>query len=246
MRDATTPATRQPSTPYLVVEGLKKHYGDGQARVQVLDGVTTTVRRGEICVMLGPSGSGKSTFLNLIGGLESADGGHISVGGCDLTALSPKQLGEYRRRELGFVFQFYNLVPDLTIRENIEVTAYLSDNPLPMDDLLASLGLWEQRDKFPRQVSGGQQQRCAIGRALVKNPGLLLCDEPTGALDYHTSKEILDLMERVNRDWGCTIVMVTHNAAIAGMATRVLRLRDGRIHEDVTNPRPAHALELEW
>ena len=234
MRDATTPATRQPGTPYLVVEGLKKHYGDGQARVQVLDGVTTTVRRGEICVMLGPSGSGKSTFLNLIGGLESADGGHISVGGCD------------RRRELGFVFQFYNLVPDLTIRENIEVTAYLSDNPLPMDDLLASLGLWEQRDKFPRQVSGGQQQRCAIGRALVKNPGLLLCDEPTGALDYHTSKEILDLMEHVNRDWGCTIVMVTHNAAIAGMATRVLRLRDGRIASDEANARPLHALDLEW
>ena len=246
MRDATTTATHQPGTPYLVVEGLKKHYGDGQARVQVLDGVTTTVRRGEICVMLGPSGSGKSTFLNLIGGLESADGGHISVGGCDLTALSPKQLGEYRRRELGFVFQFYNLVPDLTVRENIEVTAYLSDNPLPMDDLLASLGLWEQRDKFPRQVSGGQQQRCAIGRALVKNPGLLLCDEPTGALDYHTSKEILDLMERVNRDWGCTIVMVTHNAAIAGMATRVLRLRDGRIASDEANARPLHALELEW
>ena len=246
MRDATTPATRQPGTPYLVVEGLKKHYGDGQARVQVLDGVTTTVRRGEICVMLGPSGSGKSTFLNLIGGLENADGGHISVGGCDLTALSPKQLGEYRRRELGFVFQFYNLVPDLTVRENIEVTAYLSDNPLPMDDLLASLGLWEQRDKFPRQVSGGQQQRCAIGRALVKNPGLLLCDEPTGALDYHTSKEILDLMERVNRDWGCTIVMVTHNAAIAGMATRVLRLRDGRIASDEANARPLHALDLKW
>ena len=234
------------NTPYLVVEGLAKHYGDGEARVQVLDGITTTVNRGEICVMLGPSGSGKSTFLNLIGGLESADGGHISVGGCSLTALSPKQLGEYRRRELGFVFQFYNLVPDLTVRENIEVTAYLSDNPLPMDDLLASLGLWEQRDKFPRQVSGGQQQRCAIGRALVKNPGLLLCDEPTGALDYHTSKEILDLMERVNRDWGCTIVMVTHNAAIAGMATRVLRLRDGRIASDEANARPLHALDLEW
>ncbi len=245
MRDAASPV-RAMGEPYLVVQDLKKHYGDGQARVQVLDGVTTTVLRGEICVMLGPSGSGKSTFLNLIGGLESADGGHISVGGCDLTTLSPKQLGEYRRRELGFVFQFYNLVPDLTIRENIEVTAYLSKNPLPMDDLLASLGLWEQRDKFPRQVSGGQQQRCAIGRALVKNPGLLLCDEPTGALDYHTSKEILDLMERVRRDWGCTIVMVTHNAAIADMATRVLRLRDGRIHEDVTNPHPLHALDLEW
>ena len=168
------------------------------------------------------------------------------MGGHDLTALSAKGLGDYRRRELGFVFQFYNLVPDLTIRENIEVTAYLSKNPLPMDELLASLGLWEQRDKFPRQVSGGQQQRCAIGRALVKNPGLLLCDEPTGALDYHTSKEILDLMERVNRDWGCTIVMVTHNAAIAGMATRVLRLRDGRIASDETNAHPMHALELEW
>ena len=232
--------------PYLVVRNLKKHYGEGDARVQVLDGLTTTVGRGEICVMLGPSGSGKSTFLNLIGGLESADGGTISVGGCELTVLAPKQVGEYRRRELGFVFQFYNLVPDLTIRENIEVTAYLSSNPLPMDDLLSSLGLWEQRDKFPRQVSGGQQQRCAIGRALVKNPGLLLCDEPTGALDYHTSKEILDLMERVNRDWGCTIVMVTHNTAIARMANRVLRLRDGLIVSDELNPAPTHALELEW
>ena len=171
------------NTPYLVVNGLKKHYGDGEARIQVLSGITTTVNRGEVCVMLGPSGSGKSTFLNLIGGLEDADGGTVSVGGCELTSLSSKDLGEYRRRELGFVFQFYNLVPDLTIKENIEVTAHLSANPLPMEDLLRSLGLWEHRNKFPRQVSGGQQQRCAIGRALVKNPGLILCDEPTGALD---------------------------------------------------------------
>ena len=196
--------------------------------------------------MLGPSGSGKSTFLNLIGGLEAADGGHISVGGQDLTRLSARGLGDYRRRELGFVFQFYNLVPDLTIRENIEVTAYLSKNPLPMDDLLRSLGLWEQRDKFPRQVSGGQQQRCAIGRALVKNPGLILCDEPTGALDYKTSKEVLELMERVNHDYGCTIVIVTHNAAIAQMADRVLRLRDGQLAEDQVNPTPLAAAELDW
>lgn len=245
MRDAASPV-RAMGEPYLVVQDLKKHYGDGQARVQVLDGVTTTVLRGEICVMLGPSGSGKSTFLNLIGGLESADGGHISVGGCDLTTLSPKQLGEYRRRELGFVFQFYNLVPDLTIRENIEVTAYLSKNPLPMDDLLASLGLWEQRDKFPRQVSGGQQQRCAIGRALVKNPGLLLCDEPTGALDYQTSKEILELMEDVNRDYGCTVVIVTHNDAIKHMAHRVLRLRDGKLAEDTANIERMAARDLTW
>ena len=232
--------------PYLVVKNLMKHYGDGEARVQVLDGITTEVMRGEVCVMLGPSGSGKSTFLNLIGGLEDADGGSVSVGGCELTALGPRELGEYRRRELGFVFQFYNLVPDLTIRENIEVTAHLSSDPLPMEDLLRSLGLWEHRDKFPRQVSGGQQQRCAIGRALVKNPGLILCDEPTGALDYKTSKEVLELMERVNHEYGCTVVMVTHNAAIAGMADRVLRLRDGRLVEDQVNEAPLCAAELDW
>lgn len=234
------------STPYLVVNDLKKHYGDGEARIQVLDGITTTVNRGEVCVMLGPSGSGKSTFLNLIGGLEDADGGSISVGDCDLTSLSNKTLGEYRRRELGFVFQFYNLVPDLTIKENIEVTAHLSINPLPMEELLRSLGLWEHRNKFPRQVSGGQQQRCAIGRALVKNPGLILCDEPTGALDYKTSKEVLELMERVNQKYGCTLVIVTHNAAIARMADRVLRLRDGRLAENEVNSSPVPASELDW
>lgn len=234
------------STPYLVVNGLKKHYGNGEARVQVLDGITTTVNRGEICVMLGPSGSGKSTFLNLIGGLEDADGGTVSVGDCELTALSSKNLGEYRRRELGFVFQFYNLVPDLTIKENIEVTAHLSISPLPMEELLRSLGLWEHRNKFPRQVSGGQQQRCAIGRALVKNPGLILCDEPTGALDYKTSKEVLELMERVNQKYDCTLVIVTHNAAIARMADRVLRLRDGHLVEDEVNESPVPASELDW
>lgn len=234
------------NTPYLAVNGLKKHYGNGEARVQVLDGITTTVNRGEICVMLGPSGSGKSTFLNLIGGLEDADGGTVSVGDCELTALSSKNLGEYRRRELGFVFQFYNLVPDLTIKENIEVTAHLSISPLPMEEVLRSLGLWEHRNKFPRQVSGGQQQRCAIGRALVKNPGLILCDEPTGALDYKTSKEVLELMERVNQKYGCTLVIVTHNAAIARMADRVLRLRDGHLVEDEVNESPVPASELDW
>ena len=234
------------NTPYLVVKGLAKHYGDGEARVQVLDNITTTINRGEICVMLGPSGSGKSTFLNLIGGLERADGGTISIEGRELTSLSSKDLGEYRRRELGFVFQFYNLVPDLTIKENIEVTAHLSSTPLPMEDLLRSLGLWEHRNKFPRQVSGGQQQRCAIGRALVKNPGLILCDEPTGALDYKTSKEVLELMERVNQAYGCTLVIVTHNAAIARMADRVLRLRDGRLDEDEVNASTVSASKLDW
>ncbi len=235
-----------PSAPYLVVKNLSKHYGEGEARIAVLRDVTTTVNKGEICVLLGPSGSGKSTFLNLIGGLEDADAGAISVGGTELTALGPKQLGEYRREKLGFVFQFYNLVPDLTIRENIEVTAHLSANPLPVDDLLRSLGLYEHRAKFPRQVSGGQQQRCAIGRALVKNPGLLLCDEPTGALDYQTSKEILELMENVNRDYGCTVVIVTHNDAIKHMAHRVLRLRDGKLVEDAANDTRMAARDLTW
>lgn len=232
--------------PFLLVQGLCKHYGEGEARVTVLDDMTTQVDKGEICVLLGPSGSGKSTFLNLVGGLEPADAGSIRVGQTELTELSDRNLGEYRRRELGFVFQFYNLVPDLTVRENIEVCEYLSEEPLALDELLESLGLWEHRDKFPRQISGGQQQRCAIGRALVKNPSLLLCDEPTGALDYQTSKEILELMERVNSDFGCTIVIVTHNDAIKHMAHRILRLRDGRLVEDERNERVLAARELEW
>ncbi len=232
--------------PYLSVNNLCKHYGEDEARVTVLNNLSVAINKGEICVLLGPSGSGKSTFLNLIGGLEPADGGTIEVNGLELTSLSAKQLGEYRRRELGFVFQFYNLVPDLTIRENIEVCQYLSKNPLPIDSLLKSLGLWDHRSKFPRQVSGGQQQRCAIGRALVKNPGLLLCDEPTGALDYQTSKEILELMESINREYGCTIVIVTHNDAIKNMAHRILRLRDGMLAEDELNPCPMRARDLTW
>lgn len=245
MRTTDSPATA-PGTPYLVVDGLCKHYGEGEARVDVLHGIRTTVLRGEIAVLLGPSGSGKSTFLNLIGGLEHADAGTIDVGGQRLTDMNGKRLGEYRRDELGFVFQFYNLVPDLTIQENIETCAYLSPNPLPLDDLLHSLGLWEHRAKFPRQVSGGQQQRCAIGRALVKGPGLLLCDEPTGALDYQTSKEILALIEDVNRTYGCTVVIVTHNEAIRGMAHRILRLRDGRLVDDERNEHLVPARDLTW
>lgn len=234
------------SDAYVQVTGLCKHYGEGDARVSVLRDISVELNRGEICTLLGPSGSGKSTFLNLIGGLERADSGAIAIDGTELTSLSDRDLGEYRRRTLGFVFQFYNLVPDLTIRENIEVGSFLSSDPLPLDDLLRSLGLWEHRNKFPREVSGGQQQRAAIGRALVKNPGLLLCDEPTGALDYKTSKEILGLMEEVNRDYGCTVVIVTHNAAIAGMAHRVLRLRDGELVENKMNERVVPAADLTW
>ncbi|MDO4796473.1 MAG: ABC transporter ATP-binding protein [Coriobacteriales bacterium] len=231
---------------FVSIEGLSKHYGEGDAKVEVLRDITTTIEKGEVCVLLGPSGSGKSTFLNLVGGLEPADGGSIRIGDTQLTTLSGHDLVEYRRCTLGFVFQFYNLVSDLTIRENIEVCAYLSPSPLPLDDLLHSLGLWEHRNKFPSQVSGGQQQRCAIGRALVKNPSLLLCDEPTGALDYNTSKEILELMEQVNQRYACTIVIVTHNDAIKHMAHRILRLRDGRLVEDARNDDVRPAASLEW
>ena len=231
---------------FLEVRGLCKSYGQDEARVEVLKGIDVALGKGEVCVLLGPSGSGKSTFLNIVGGLESADAGSISVDGVTITDLPPSDLVEYRRRELGFVFQFYNLVPDLTVTENIEVCQYLSPNPLPMDDLLKSLGLWEHRRKFPHEISGGQQQRCAIGRALVKNPGLLLCDEPTGALDYHTSKEILELMEQVNREYDCTIVIVTHNDAIKHMAHRILRLRDGTLVGDECNDHVLPARELTW
>ena len=234
------------SKAYLQVDSLRKHYGEGEARVEVLQDISVTLNKGEICVLFGPSGSGKSTFLNLVGGLENADGGRITVNATEITALRSKDLVDYRRRELGFVFQFYNLVGDLTVKENIEVCEYLSSNPLPIDELLHSLGLWEHRNKFPHQISGGQQQRCAIGRALVKNPGLLLCDEPTGALDYHTSKEILELMEQVNLEYGCTIVIVTHNDAIEGMAHRILRLRDGQLVGDDVNPHVLPARELTW
>lgn len=230
----------------LRVDGLVKGYGEGSAHVDVLRGIDVSLAQGELCALLGPSGSGKSTFLNLIGGLERADAGTIVVDGIDLTTLSDRALGEYRRCDLGFVFQFYNLVEDLTIRENIEVCQFLAKDPLDVDELLRSLGLWEQRDKFPPQVSGGQQQRCSIGRALVKKPRLLLCDEPTGALDYETSKEILALIEKVCHEHGCTTVIVTHNAAIGEMATRRLRLREGQIVEDEVNPSPIPARDLEW
>ncbi len=231
---------------FLSINNLIKSYGTGEAKTEVLKGISTDINRGEICVLFGPSGSGKSTFLNMVGGLEPADSGSIWVGDTDICQLKDRELVEYRRRELGFIFQFYNLVPDLTVRENIEVCQYLSKDPLPIDDLLNSLGLWEHRSKFPNQVSGGQQQRCAIGRALVKNPSLLLCDEPTGALDYHTSKEILDLMERVNREYGSTMVIVTHNDAIRHMSHHILRLRDGMLSEDELNEHLLPARELTW
>lgn len=231
---------------FLKVEPIEKSYGQNDARVKVLRNISLAVEKGEFCVLLGPSGSGKSTFLNIVGGLENCDAGQIVVNGKNITSMKDKKLDEYRREELGFIFQFYNLVPDLTIRENIEVTKHISKDSLDIDELLKDLGLWEHRLKFPNQVSGGQQQRCAIGRALVKNPNLLLCDEPTGALDYSTSKEILELLERVNKTYGTTILVVTHNEAIAEMANRVLRLHDGKLVENTVVENPKTAAEVTW
>ncbi len=231
---------------FLEIKGIKKHLGEGESRVEVLKGIDIGIEKGEICVLLGPSGSGKSTLLNIIGGIDSADEGYISINGEKTAEMDEKQLTLYRRKHLGYVFQMYNLIPNLNIKENIEVGAYLSDHPLDVDDLLKTLGLYEHRHKLPNQLSGGQQQRTAIGRAIVKNPDILLCDEPTGALDYNTSKEILKLIEEVNRKYGNTVVMVTHNSAIQQMADRVVKLRDGVVRKDYVNEEKISATELEW
>lgn len=231
---------------YLEINGLYKSFGKGENLTEVLKGITCGVDKGNICVLLGPSGSGKSTLLNIIGGIETADCGTVTINGDTVNHMSERELSLYRRKHLGYVFQSYNLIPNLTVKENIEVGAYLSDAPLPLDDILKTLGLWEHRNKIPNQLSGGQQQRTAIGRAIIKNPDILLCDEPTGALDYNTSKEILKLIEDVNRRFGSTVIIVTHNDAIKNMADRVIKLRDGMIRKDIVNEQKISATEIDW
>ena len=231
---------------FLEIVDLKKGFGSGETRQEVLRGMNFSVAKGEFCVLLGPSGSGKSTLLNIIGGIDSADSGYISINGDKLKDMSEKKLTQYRRKHLGYVFQMYNLIANLNVKENIEVGAYLSDNALDIDELLHTLGLYEHRYKLPNQLSGGQQQRVSIGRAIVKNPDILLCDEPTGALDYHTSKDILALIERVNQKYGNTIVIVTHNDAIKNMADQIVKLKDGQIQDVEMNAAKVPAEQLEW
>ena len=231
---------------FLEIHNLKKSYGDGESRAEVLRGIDFSVAKGEICVLLGPSGSGKSTLLNIIGGIDDADEGYISIEGEKTADMNEKTLTKYRRKHLGYVFQMYNLIPNLNVKENVEVGAYLSDKALDIDDLLKTLGLYEHRHKLPNQLSGGQQQRTAIGRAIVKNPDILLCDEPTGALDYNTSKEILKLIQEVNQTEGKTVIMVTHNDAIKNMADRVIKLRDGQIRKNYVNETKISAEDLDW
>lgn len=231
---------------FLEIHHIKKGFGKGDSRVEVLKGIDLEIEKGEFCVLLGPSGSGKSTLLNIIGGIDSSDEGDICIRGERIADMNEKKLTSYRRKHLGYIFQMYNLIPNLTVRENIEVGAYLGDHPLNVDELLHTLGLYEHRHKLPNQLSGGQQQRTSIGRAIVKNPDILLCDEPTGALDYQTSKDILKLIETVNQKYGNTVIMVTHNDAIKDMADRVVRLRDGMIRKNYRNEHRVPAENLDW
>ena len=230
----------------LQIQHICKEYRTGNLVQKALDDVSLNLRDNEFVAILGPSGSGKTTLLNIIGGIDSADEGNLVIDGERLADMSEKKLSLYRRKHLGYIFQMYNLIPNLTVRENIEVGAYLSDKPLDVDELLHTLGIYEHQRKLPNQLSGGQQQRTAIGRAIVKNPDILLCDEPTGALDYKTSKEILKLIETVNQKYGNTIVMVTHNDAIKDMAYRVVKLRDGMIRKNYLNEHKIPAAELDW
>lgn len=234
------------TTVLLELRDIRKAFGKGENRVEVLRGISLDVKKGEFCVLLGPSGSGKSTLLNIIGGIDSTDSGEILIDGERMSAMGEKELTRYRRRHLGYIFQMYNLIPNLTVRENIEVGAYLGRNPLDVDEILHTLGLYEHRRKLPNQLSGGQQQRTSIGRAIIKNPDILLCDEPTGALDYNTSREILRLIEKISLQYGTTIIMVTHNEAIGAMADTVIRLRDGSIRDRTVNVTRMPADQLEW
>ncbi|MCI8956419.1 MAG: ABC transporter ATP-binding protein [Eubacterium sp.] len=231
---------------FLEVKGLKKSFGEGSNKNEVIKGVDFEVEKGEVCVFLGPSGSGKTTLLNIIGGIDCADEGFVSINGEKIVNMKEKDLTQYRRKHLGYVFQMYNLIPNLNVKENIEVGAYLSDNPLEINELLKILGLYEHRHKLPNQLSGGQQQRTAIGRAIIKNPNILLCDEPTGALDYNTSKDILKLIEDINQKYDNTIIIVTHNDAIKNMADKIIKLKDGRIKTIYRNENKIAASQLDW
>ncbi len=230
----------------LRAENIYKSYGSNENMAQVINGISVGFEKGKICTVLGPSGSGKSTLMNILGGLDTVDSGRIFCGDEEITRLKPKELGIYRRNSLGFVFQMYNLIPNLTVKENIQVCEYLAKNPLRVDELIDVLGLSEHKNKFPSQLSGGQQQRCAIGRALIKNPSVLLCDEPTGALDYKTSKDILVLLEKINTEYGTTMIIITHNTVIKDMSYRVVTIKDGQIAGNIVNTNIVSAAGLEW
>jgi putative ABC transport system ATP-binding protein len=232
--------------PTLVAQGLTKIYRSGEVEVRALDGADFTLYEGELAVLLGPSGSGKSTLLNILGGLDVPTSGRVFFGSQELSAASEAELTAFRRRHVGFVFQFYNLIPSLTVRENVQLVTDIADDPMPVDEAIDRVGLTPRRDHFPAQLSGGEQQRVAIARAIVKRPEVLLCDEPTGALDYQTGKLVLEVIARINGELGTTAIVITHNAAIAGMADRVVYLGDGCIQRVVRNGAKIQPSELSW
>ena len=232
--------------PVFVAHGLSKVYGSGDAQVRALVDVDLEIRRGEFVVLLGPSGSGKSTLLNILGGLDVPSSGEVRFADHVLSGAGESELTRYRREHVGFVFQFYNLIPSLTVRENVALVTDIAEHPMAIDEALDWVGLSERREHFPAQLSGGEQQRVAIARAIVKRPDVLLCDEPTGALDYQTGKLVLEVIAKINADLGTTAVVITHNAAIAGMADRVVRLSDGRIASIEVPERRLSPAELSW
>lgn len=228
------------------VEGLSKEYQLGEIKVNALTDATFDINEGEFVVILGPSGSGKSTLLNIIGGMDTATSGKAFLKEKEITAMNEGQLTEYRKNNVGFVFQFYNLMPNLTAEENIELSTEISENPLKIEEVLEAIGLLERRDHFPSQLSGGEQQRISIARAIAKNPDIILCDEPTGALDFTTGITVLALLKKLNEEMNKTVIVITHNSAIADMADRVIKLRSGRIVENHVNEKVIRPEEVVW
>ena len=231
---------------FLSIKDLKKSFGEDEYKTEVLKGIDFEIEKGEICVLLGPSGSGKSTLLNIIGGIDQPDSGTITIQGKTISTLKEKDLTNYRRNHLGYVFQMYNLISHLNVEQNIDVGKYLSKNPLDKEELLQTLGLKEHRYKQPNQLSGGQQQRTSIGRAIIKNPDLLLCDEPTGALDYNTGKSILKLLQDTCRSMNMTVIIITHNLALTPMGDKVIKVKNGKISSITINENPIPVERIEW
>jgi putative ABC transport system ATP-binding protein len=231
---------------YIQLQDVQKHYKMGELTITAVDGVSFEIEKGDFAVVVGASGAGKTTVLNILGGMDKLDGGTVHIDNEDISSYSDKLLTEYRRYEIGFVFQFYNLIQNLTARENVELASQISKNPLNVDEVLDLVGLAERKDNFPSQLSGGEQQRVAIARALAKNPKLLLCDEPTGALDYQTGKAILKLLQDTCRATGMTVIVITHNAALTAMADKIIRMKNGKVSEFIRNENPMPVEGIEW